>query len=195
MVSKAFRLAVLLSAIATSPLLAPADRLAARQPPPLVGTGRRAGLRGLRHQPRRLLQHVVRLHEPQLRGRRSTFRSAPTTRSSRAAIAGSRRTSRRGATRTSSRSPCRRTSANRQLVWKLTAHGKTEQVVATLKPVWQIDRLRTTRGGNSEKISSNLPPVVNVRRRRDRRRSPARDARPCRRPTTACRSGAASRSA
>jgi hypothetical protein len=48
------------------------------------------------------------------------------------------------------------------LVWKLTAHGRTEQVVATLKPVWQIDRLRTTRGGNSEKISSNLPPVVNV---------------------------------
>jgi len=48
------------------------------------------------------------------------------------------------------------------LVWKLTAHGRAEQVVATLKPVWQIDRLRTTRGGNSEKISSNLPPVVNV---------------------------------
>ena len=52
--------------------------------------------------------------------------------------------------------------ADKQLVWKLTAHGRTEQVVATLKPVWQIDRLRTTRGGNSEKISSNLPPSVNV---------------------------------
>jgi hypothetical protein len=52
--------------------------------------------------------------------------------------------------------------ADKQLVWKLTTHGKTEQVIATLKPVWQIDRLRTTRGGNSEKISSNLPPVVNV---------------------------------
>ncbi len=36
--------------------------------------------------------------------------------------------------------------ANKQLVWKLTTHGHTEQVVATLKPVWQIDRLRTTRG-------------------------------------------------
>jgi hypothetical protein len=36
-------------------------------------------------------------------------------------------------------------------------------VVATLKPVWQIDRLRTTRGGNSEKISSNLPPAVTVK--------------------------------
>src|SRR5438093_2414113 len=48
------------------------------------------------------------------------------------------------------------------LVWKLTAHGRSDQVVATLKPVWQIDRLRTTRGGNSENISSNLPPVVNV---------------------------------
>ena len=46
------------------------------------------------------------------------------------------------------------------LVWKLSAHGQAQQVVATLKPVWQIDRQRTTRGGNSEKISSNLPPVV-----------------------------------
>jgi hypothetical protein len=53
-------------------------------------------------------------------------------------------------------------SGNQQLVWKLTAYGQAQQVVATLKPVWQIDRLRTTRGGNSEKVSSNLPPVVKV---------------------------------
>jgi mono/diheme cytochrome c family protein len=52
--------------------------------------------------------------------------------------------------------------ADKQLVWKLTSHGRTEQVIATLKPVWQIDRERTTRGGNSEKVSSNLPPVVKV---------------------------------
>jgi hypothetical protein len=51
---------------------------------------------------------------------------------------------------------------DRTLVWALTAHGQTQKVVGTLKPVWQIDRLRTTRGGNSEKITSNLPPVVNV---------------------------------
>jgi hypothetical protein len=51
---------------------------------------------------------------------------------------------------------------NQTLVWKLAAHGQTQQVVATLKPVWQIDRQRTTRGGNSEKISSNLPPVVTL---------------------------------
>jgi hypothetical protein len=51
---------------------------------------------------------------------------------------------------------------DKTLVWKLNAHGLAQQVVATLKPVWQIDRLRTTRGGNSEKISSNLPPTVNV---------------------------------
>jgi hypothetical protein len=50
----------------------------------------------------------------------------------------------------------------KQLVWKLNVHGQPQQVVATLKPVWQIDRLRTTRGGNSEKISSNLPPSVKV---------------------------------
>jgi hypothetical protein len=52
---------------------------------------------------------------------------------------------------------------DRTLVWSLTAHGETQKVVGTLKPVWQIDRLRTTRGGNSEKISSNLPPVVSLR--------------------------------
>jgi hypothetical protein len=51
---------------------------------------------------------------------------------------------------------------DKTLVWKLNAHGQAQQVIATLKPVWQIDRLRTTRGGNSEKISSNLPPAVTV---------------------------------
>ena len=51
---------------------------------------------------------------------------------------------------------------NQTLQWTLTAHGQTQKVVGTLKPVWQIDRLRTTRGGNSERISSNLPPVVTV---------------------------------
>jgi hypothetical protein len=49
------------------------------------------------------------------------------------------------------------------LTWKLNAHASPQQVVATLKPVWQIDRLRTTRGGNSEKVSSNLPPAVAVK--------------------------------
>jgi len=52
--------------------------------------------------------------------------------------------------------------ADKTLVWKLNAHGQPQQVVATLKPVWQIDRLRTTRGGNSEKVSSNLPPEVTL---------------------------------
>src|SRR5947207_12242120 len=51
---------------------------------------------------------------------------------------------------------------DQKLTWRIVAHGQTQQVVATLKPVWQIDRLRTTRGGNSEKISSNLPPTVTV---------------------------------
>jgi hypothetical protein len=51
---------------------------------------------------------------------------------------------------------------DQQLTWKLTSHGQTQQVIATLKPVWQIDRERTTRGGNSEKISSNTPPVVTL---------------------------------
>ena len=48
------------------------------------------------------------------------------------------------------------------LVWILSAHGQTAQVEATLKPVWMIDRLRTTRGGNSEQVNSNTPPVVSI---------------------------------
>jgi hypothetical protein len=51
---------------------------------------------------------------------------------------------------------------DQKLVWTLTAHGQTQQVTGTLAPVWMIDRLRTTRGGNSEKIDSNTPPVVNA---------------------------------
>src|SRR5438552_1457514 len=49
-----------------------------------------------------------------------------------------------------------------KLAWTLTAHGQTAQVIGTLKPVWMIDRLRTTRGGNSERIDSNTPPRVKV---------------------------------
>ena len=51
---------------------------------------------------------------------------------------------------------------DQKLVWTLNAHGQKAQVTATLNPVWQIDRLRTTRGGNSENINSNTPPVVAV---------------------------------
>src|SRR3989454_3374815 len=51
---------------------------------------------------------------------------------------------------------------DRTLIWTLNAHGQTAQVAASLKPVWMIDRLRTTRGGNSEKINSNTPPQVSV---------------------------------
>ncbi len=51
---------------------------------------------------------------------------------------------------------------DQKLTWTLNAHGQTAQVVATLNPVWQIDRLHTTRGGNSENISSNTPPVVSI---------------------------------
>jgi hypothetical protein len=47
-----------------------------------------------------------------------------------------------------------------KLVWTLIVNGQTNSVAGTLNPVWQIDRLRTTRGGNSEQISSNLPPSV-----------------------------------
>src|SRR5690349_19822384 len=53
--------------------------------------------------------------------------------------------------------------ADTKLVWTLTVNGQTNRVAGTLNPVWQIDRLRTTRGGNSEQISSNLPPVVSLK--------------------------------
>jgi hypothetical protein len=48
------------------------------------------------------------------------------------------------------------------LVWKLTVRGKTESIAVTLNPVWQIDRRRTTRGGNDDAIDSNTPPVATV---------------------------------
>jgi hypothetical protein len=51
---------------------------------------------------------------------------------------------------------------DQKLVWALVAHGQTQQVIGTLRPVWMIDRLRTTRGGNSEQVNSNTPPVVTV---------------------------------
>ncbi len=49
-----------------------------------------------------------------------------------------------------------------KLVWKLTVRGKTESIAGTLNPVWQIDRRRTTRGGNDDAIESNTPPVASV---------------------------------
>ncbi len=49
-----------------------------------------------------------------------------------------------------------------KLVWKLTLRGKTESIAGTLNPVWQIDRRRTTRGGNDDAIDSNTPPVASV---------------------------------
>src|SRR5215468_1363533 len=49
-----------------------------------------------------------------------------------------------------------------KLVWTLRVHGETSQVAGTLNPVWMIDRLRTTRGGNSEKVNSNTPPIVTI---------------------------------
>jgi len=49
-----------------------------------------------------------------------------------------------------------------RLTWSLTSHGQTLRVAGTLNPVWQIDRVRATRGGNSERIDSNTPPVVTL---------------------------------
>jgi hypothetical protein len=47
-----------------------------------------------------------------------------------------------------------------KLVWSITVQGRTESVAGTLNRVWQIDRIRTTRGGNSNNINSNTPPKV-----------------------------------
>src|SRR5438105_2041890 len=49
-----------------------------------------------------------------------------------------------------------------KLVWTLRAHGETAQVTGSLNAVWMIDRLRTTRGGNSERVNSNTPPTVTI---------------------------------
>src|SRR5713101_4122750 len=47
-------------------------------------------------------------------------------------------------------------------VFKVIVRGKTESIAGTLNPVWQIDRRRTTRGGNDDAIDSNTPPVASV---------------------------------
>ena len=49
---------------------------------------------------------------------------------------------------------------DRAVTWSLTSHGRTLKVAGTLNAVWQIDRVRATRGGNSERIDSNTPPTV-----------------------------------
>jgi len=49
-----------------------------------------------------------------------------------------------------------------KLIWKVTVRGKTESIAGTLSPVWQIDRRRTTRGGNDDAIDSNTPPVASI---------------------------------
>jgi hypothetical protein len=49
-----------------------------------------------------------------------------------------------------------------KLVWTVMVRGKAESITATLNRVWQIDRDRTTRGGNSQSIDSNHPPTVTV---------------------------------
>jgi hypothetical protein len=50
--------------------------------------------------------------------------------------------------------------ATGKVVWSLTVHGQTLSIAGTLGRQWQIDRRRTTRGGNIDDIDSNLPPVV-----------------------------------
>lgn len=49
-----------------------------------------------------------------------------------------------------------------RLTWTLNVHGQPLAVQGSLDPVWQIDRLRTTRGGNINDVDSNLPPKVDV---------------------------------
>ncbi|MGD0438207.1 MAG: hypothetical protein ABSB86_17235, partial [Bryobacteraceae bacterium] len=51
---------------------------------------------------------------------------------------------------------------DQKLIWTLTIHGQTQQVVGTLAPVWMIDRKYTTRGANIENPYSNTPPVVTL---------------------------------
>ena len=161
MVSKAFRLAVLLSAIATSPLLAQQTASQLANLRHWSGQGVAPVYEGFDINPdgsfNMWFGYMNRNYEEELDipvGAANTFepggdRGQPT-----------HFTTRRHKDVFKVTVP--KEFADKQLVWKLTTHGTTEQVIATLKPVWQIDRLRTTRGGNSEKISSNLPPVVKV---------------------------------
>jgi hypothetical protein len=51
---------------------------------------------------------------------------------------------------------------DKTLVWTLSVHGQAETAPGTLLRTAQIDRSRTTRGGTSDNVNSNLPPAVTV---------------------------------
>jgi hypothetical protein len=52
----------------------------------------------------------------------------------------------------------------KDLVWTLTSHGKTEKAFGTLMPVWQIDNrvYQQNRGGPGELNESDAPPSVSL---------------------------------
>ena len=51
---------------------------------------------------------------------------------------------------------------NKDLVWTLTSHGKTEKAYGSLWPVWQIDRnmYQQNRGGPGELGEADAPPSI-----------------------------------
>ena len=188
---KALRLAVALLAV----LSLPSSRNSRHRSSSTCVTGRarawRPSTRASTINAGRLLQHVVRLHEPQLRGgARHSGRPEQHVRARRRSRAADafRDPAAQGRLQRHRAEGLRQT---RRWCGSSPRTARRDQVVATLKPVWQIDRLRTTRGGNSENVSSNLPPVVNVQIVTTQARRGSDDAERCRRPTTACRSGAA----
>ena len=123
------------------------------------------GLRRLGAQRRRHLQHGVRLHEPQLRRRsRRAGRAGQRARAGRAPIRGSRRTSIRAASSSCSRVRVPKDWGKKDLVWTLTAHGKTEKAYGSLMPVWEIDAgtYQQNRGGPGELGEADDPPSIAI---------------------------------
>ena len=142
----------------------------AGQPHHEARAAHRAHLRRVDGEPGRDVRPHLRLLQPQQRRAHRRPGRARTTASSRAApTRASRPTSSRGAAASASGSRCPADFGDRELVWKITANGKTEYAFATLKPDYIIDeRIMMMNnggfGGRGQRLGEpdNVPPSIRL---------------------------------
>ena len=134
-----------------------------------LGPGRRPDLRRMGARRRRQLQHGVRLPEPEPRRGAERFRSARRTASSPGPADRGQPTyfyPRENHFLFRVNVP-KDWDRKKELVWTVTANGKTETARATLLDVWEIDRKVEVSNNGGVQISNELimrdqPPVVTI---------------------------------
>ena len=160
---------------------------------------RLAGLRRLDAERRRVVHDVLRLHEHELAaGVRHSDRSRQQHRArrSRSGTADAFLSAAQSVPLHDARA--RRTSATKELIWTLTANGKTEKAYASLKTDYQIDKqvISTEVGGDNGSLRDELRDQHSAGAQGRRRGAAQRESRPAARrssrspaiPTT-CRRG------